>query len=644
MSLYNEAIADAKELVRMAEENATNKLVETVAPRIRKLVERNLLENSFQNEDEDIDAIVASLEDTDVDDSDEDTSDIDTSDDFDDDSSDDDLENLSGNDDEGMSFQDASGDGNSLAQLPLKGVKKINIEFEGENKQLNSEGVTLSKDSIATLLSIIDGNGSLKDRIHESRIGLKSLGREVGSLNEGRTNSSAALRIVEKFNRLVKKSISLKNELNELPAGKLKEASTKEFELLLKEIKEMSTKRLLRTLLENEDKRSRLREADEADEADTEEEDDDSEESEDTDDSGDESDAGGDMDIDAVKAAISQLASAVGMQVSSGDDDSGDDLEFDLDDDGDDDEGSDDEGDDDLDVKDEMDEMDEMDMEDEGMGMEGMDMEGYGMEGDMDETVYEMDADEGDMHEGDDMDEADDMDEVDESLTYMESRRRKGGVVFNIDESILRKELTRLRRIREEADPTTSFGGDPENKFKSYDSVKLNANVPENEKVKKEGKKPAPKKGKDLDEADKADKSDKAKKEAVKESRRNRELEGRLKESVAAVTKLSKQLAEQKLFNAKLLYVTKLLQSQSLSRKKLEAVVEAFDSTRTLREANLLFNSLNEALAKGDNKLTEGTNRTVGNSSRSTRPGGLVNESVEVNRWAVLAGIGNDKA
>ena len=39
-SLYDEAIADAKELVRMAEENATNRLIESVAPRIRKIVEK----------------------------------------------------------------------------------------------------------------------------------------------------------------------------------------------------------------------------------------------------------------------------------------------------------------------------------------------------------------------------------------------------------------------------------------------------------------------------------------------------------------------------------------------------------------------------------------------------------------------------
>lgn len=249
------------------------------------------------------------------------------------------------------------------------------------------------------------------------------------------------------------------------------------------------------------------------------------------------------------------------------------------------------------------------------------------MEDEVDESVYEMD-------EMDEMDEVDEMDEMDEADKADEMDE---GATFSIDENMLRRELVRLRKLREEADPTESFGGKPEKTIKSYDSVKLNANVSENEKLKKEAKKPAKK---DLDEADKDDK----KKESVKESRRNRELAARLKESSQNAAKLNKQLEAQKLFNAKLLYVTKLMRDSSLPQNKLKAVVEALDSAKTIREADLLYKSLNEALTRKTDRLAEGTNRTVGNSSRSTRPGGMINESVEVNRWAVLAGIGNDKA
>ena len=61
-SLYDEAIADAKELVRMAEENATNKLIEAVAPRIRKIVEKKLIKEISVREDDDLNDIVASLD------------------------------------------------------------------------------------------------------------------------------------------------------------------------------------------------------------------------------------------------------------------------------------------------------------------------------------------------------------------------------------------------------------------------------------------------------------------------------------------------------------------------------------------------------------------------------------------------------
>jgi hypothetical protein len=87
------------------------------------------------------------------------------------------------------------------------------------------------------------------------------------------------------------------------------------------------------------------------------------------------------------------------------------------------------------------------------------------------------------------------------------------------------------------------------------------------------------------------------------------------------------------------------MQNTALPQSKLKAVVEALDSAKTIREANLLYNSLNESLTRSSGNLTEGTNRTVGSSSRSTRPGGMINESVgETDRWAVLAGIGSDRA
>ena len=110
-----------------------------------------------------------------------------------------------------------------------------------------------------------------------------------------------------------------------------------------------------------------------------------------------------------------------------------------------------------------------------------------------------------------------------------------------------------------------------------------------------------------------------------------------------AVANLKSQLVEMNLFNAKLLYANKLMQNKNLTMKQQKAIVEALDNAKTLREAKLLFKSLTESLnRKSSKKLTEGSLRTLGSSSRSTRSAQPASNGVEVDRWAVLAGIGND--
>ena len=586
-SLYDEAIADAKELVRMAEENATNKLIEAVAPRIRKIVEKRLIQEASVEEDDDLSSIVANLDD----DSDEEAEVPDAGElggDTDEEGYEEDEEDYDFDDEDDDSSMDFSG--SNMASLPLKGVKKINIEFEGE-KVLTDEGVELSNESINTLLGIIDGRGGLKDRIREARMELKLLGRALNALNEGRTSKTAALRIVESFNNVLKKSLGFQAELNTLSKGRLRESSSREMNLLLKEIKQMSTRSLLRTLLEREERRARLHEADD-DAADMGGD----EGGDEAADEGGEDEAGGDVDVDAVKSALESLASAVGMTLQAPD------------------EGGDEGGDEAAD--------DELDME------EG--------------SVYELDM-EGDMGEA--------YMEVDEM--QHESRRRaaaRDNTVYSIDESMLRRELRRLRRLREEVEPTSAFGGDPAEEFSAYDDVELNANVKESDAPKKkEAKKVAEAEKKAEEATDRADEAEaekeEAKDKAMKEARKNRALMGRLKEAAAAINGLRRELDEQKLFNAKLLYVNKLMQNTALPQSKLKAVVEALDSAKNIREANLLYKSLNESLSRTTSSLSEGANRTVGSSSRSTRPGGMINESVgETDRWAVLAGIGNDRA
>jgi hypothetical protein len=53
-NLYDEAIADAKSLKEMAERNARNKIIESISPQIRRMVERQIL--AEQDEEADADA------------------------------------------------------------------------------------------------------------------------------------------------------------------------------------------------------------------------------------------------------------------------------------------------------------------------------------------------------------------------------------------------------------------------------------------------------------------------------------------------------------------------------------------------------------------------------------------------------------
>lgn len=106
------------------------------------------------------------------------------------------------------------------------------------------------------------------------------------------------------------------------------------------------------------------------------------------------------------------------------------------------------------------------------------------------------------------------------------------------------------------------------------------------------------------------------------------------------------ELKESNLFNAKLLYVTKLMQQHELNNKQQRAIIEAMDNAKTQREAKLLFTSLNESLnKKSANKLNESKKNTINESrnaysNRSLQSGQAPRgNGVELDRWAILAGI-----
>ena len=119
----------------------------------------------------------------------------------------------------------------------------------------------------------------------------------------------------------------------------------------------------------------------------------------------------------------------------------------------------------------------------------------------------------------------------------------------------------------------------------------------------------------------------------------------KLNEYRRAVHALKGQLSEMNLFNAKLLYVNKLMQNRNLSTRQQKVIVEALDNAKTLREAKLLYKSLTSSLNKKSRRLSESRiRRTLGSASKSARSAQRLDEGAgSMNRWAVLAGINTSK-
>ena len=119
--------------------------------------------------------------------------------------------------------------------------------------------------------------------------------------------------------------------------------------------------------------------------------------------------------------------------------------------------------------------------------------------------------------------------------------------------------------------------------------------------------------------------------------RLNRGLNEKLGKYRSAVKTLREQLEDLNLFNAKLLYVNKLLQNKGLTEAQRKSVIRALDKASSLNEAKTLYKSLTESFSEKGKTLSESRHR--GSSSRATSPGSSKTASSEVGRWAKLAGL-----
>ena len=83
---------------------------------------------------------------------------------------------------------------------------------------------------------------------------------------------------------------------------------------------------------------------------------------------------------------------------------------------------------------------------------------------------------------------------------------------------------------------------------------------------------------------------------------------------MAEVNDLKQELQEVNLLNAKLLYTNKIFKAKNLSEDKKVKVLKAFDKAETVKEAKVIFETLNEGLVS----KTEAQVRPQGSASKAT--------------------------
>ncbi len=245
--------------------------------------------------------------------------------------------------------------------------------------------------------------------------------------------------------------------------------------------------------------------------------------------------------------------------------------------------------------------------------------------------------------------------------------------LYSVNESVLLRELDRLRSIRE-GKMNLGTGNTPAKKSGVASSSKF---ISEKSKAHGTGNTPAARKGvaaqskflsemspedegHDLyeeseEEVPKGAKPAKEGKKVVKGAApetskvmaENRDLKVSLSKHSEAIETLRGQLTEMNLFNAKLLYVNRLLQDRDLTDAQRRNIIESLDRARSLREVKLLYKGLSESINRGRGRGTaksqlvnESAARPVSPTSRPLSTSGVsMNEAVEVHRWSVLAGI-----
>ena len=571
-TVYDEAVLDAKKIREAAERAARDRIMETITPQIREMINNRILseqddlddddledddfgsDTDFGGDDLDLDSIVDSMPDVDV----------------------------GYDEDDAVALADKTASGSVV----VNAAGDVNV-YAGDNSDDGNDFEMMGEAAAGMLAKLVNRDFKNSRRIDEKVSVLQKRVRRLHDvmtvLREGKLTKQQQKRLEISFITCVKDAVSLQTEMRS--SGRGSQHLQAKLNSTIKEMREMSSKykkNIFDFLFEGDDAESK-KELDEQDEI------------EDTEvlDAGGEEDleldiedevVGGDVDVDAATSALQDLGSALGLDLEIVDEEDGEEDLEDL------------EGEEDLE-----------DLEGED-GDEELDLEEMAFGG---------------------MDEADTVYEIDESVLRKElSKMRKSR---KIRESRKPSPLNKLRRaVREAAeDEADQFGGAEilGDVIEIDEDTLINVLADELGSV-AENRRRRPVR---LPAARRPDRNMETAR-AVREAKIYKKAAGQLKQ----------QLVEMNLFNAKLLYANKLLQNKGLTVKQQRAIVEALDNAKTLREAKLLYKTLSESLTRrgrSGKNLSEGNSRTLGSSSRSTQSGQPAKSGVETDRWAVLAGI-----
>jgi len=114
----------------------------------------------------------------------------------------------------------------------------------------------------------------------------------------------------------------------------------------------------------------------------------------------------------------------------------------------------------------------------------------------------------------------------------------------------------------------------------------------------------------------------------------------RFKEALDEINALKVELNEVNLLNAKLLYTNKVFKSKNLSEDKKVKVLKAFDKASTVKEAKVIFETLNEGLVSKTEVIARpkgAASKATGTITEAKKP--IIESNDVYNRMRKLAGL-----